>query len=88
MWLYIDQRSQSTDALSAALQPSNAIAVFLHTHKMPVLSKEARIALAIQALYTSKEMSIQHTVSMYDVLEATLRHCIKGCTAKPKIRNG
>ena len=55
---------------------------------MPVLSKEARITLAIQALYTSKEMSIQHTVSMYDVLEATLRHCIKGCTAKPKIRNG
>jgi len=54
---------------------------------MPVLSKEARIALAIQALHTSKEMSIQRTASIYNVPEATLQHRIKGHTAKPKTRN-
>ncbi len=55
---------------------------------MPVQTQEARIILAIEAIRTTKRMSIRQAAKTYDVPESSLRHRMKGRVAKAEIRNG
>ncbi len=56
-------------------------------YKMSVLTKEGRIILAIEAIRTTKKMSIQCTAKTYEVPEAIFCHRIKGRVAIFEKRN-
>ncbi|KFZ18714.1 hypothetical protein V502_03982, partial [Pseudogymnoascus sp. VKM F-4520 (FW-2644)] len=45
---------------------------------MPVQTKEASILLAIQALQTTQNLSVQKAAKLYNVPETSLRTRIKG----------
>ena len=55
---------------------------------MSIQTQEARIILAIEAIYTTKEMSIRQAAKIYNVPETSLRYRIKGRVAKAELRNG
>jgi len=54
---------------------------------MPVQTQEARIILAIEAIRTSKKMSIRRAVQAYSVLRTTLAARIQGRVVQPKKRH-
>ena len=54
---------------------------------MSIQTQEARIILAIEAIYTTKKLSIRAAAKIYDVPRMTLVDRIKGRVAKPKKRN-
>ena len=55
---------------------------------MSALTKESRIILAIEAICTTKKISIRHAAKTYNVPEASIRHRISGRTPKSETRNG
>jgi hypothetical protein len=54
---------------------------------MPVQTQEARIILAIEAIRTTKKMSIRRAAQTYDVPKSTLIARMKGRVAKAENRN-
>ena len=55
---------------------------------MSVLTKESRIILAIEAIRTTKKMSIRRAAKTYDVPETSIRYRMNGRVAKAETRNG
>ncbi len=55
---------------------------------MSALSKKTRITLAIEAIRTTKKMSIRRTAKTYDLPESSLRDRIKDITPLTERRNG
>ena len=54
---------------------------------MSIQTQEARIILAIEAIRTTKKLSIRAAAKIYDVPRMTLVDRMKGCIAKPEKRN-
>src|SRR6266566_4983021 len=54
---------------------------------MSALSKETRITLAIEAIRTTKKMSIQRTAKIYNLPENSLRDRMKSITPLTEKRN-
>ena len=54
---------------------------------MAVLPKESRIVLAIEAIHTTKKMSIQGAAKAYNVPESSIRDRIKGIPPLTERRN-
>ena len=54
---------------------------------MPALAQEARIPLAIEALRTTRGLSIRRTAKLYDILESSLRDRMKGRPLKAETYN-
>lgn len=54
---------------------------------MSVLTKEGRIILAIEAIRTTKKISIRRAAKTYNVPEASIRHRMKGRVAVLETRN-
>ena len=55
---------------------------------MPVLLKEGRVILTIEAIRTTKKMLIRGTIKVYDILKSSIRDRIKGITPFAERRNG
>ncbi len=55
---------------------------------MSALSKEIKITLAIEAIRTTKKMSIRRTVKTYNLPESSLRNRMKDITPLTERRNG
>lgn len=55
---------------------------------MSVLTKESRIILAIEAISTTRKMSIRRAAKTYDVPESSIRLRMKGTTSLAERRNG
>jgi hypothetical protein len=49
--------------------------------------QEARIILAIEAIYISKKISIRCAAQTYNIPKSTLIARIKGCVVKPEKRD-
>jgi DDE superfamily endonuclease/helix-turn-helix, Psq domain/Tc5 transposase DNA-binding domain len=54
---------------------------------MPALAQEARIPLAIEALRTTRGLSIRRAAKLYDIPESSLRDRMKGRPLKAETRN-
>ena len=59
----------------------------LYYNTMSIQTQEARIILAIEAIRTTKKLSIRAAAKIYDVPRMTLVDRMKGRVAKPKKRN-
>src|ERR1700743_757232 len=55
---------------------------------MSVLTKESKVILPIQAIRTSKKMTIRRAAKTYDVPESSVRLRMKGTTSFADRRNG
>ncbi len=55
---------------------------------MSVLSKETKITLAIEAIRTTKKMSIRRTIKTYDLLESSFRNRMKDMIPLAERYNG
>ncbi len=55
---------------------------------MSALSKETRITLAIEAIYTTKKMSIRQAAKIYNLFKSLLRDRMKGMTLLIEKYNG
>ena len=53
---------------------------------MLVITQEARIILAIEAIQSSKKLSRRSAAKIYNVPETTLRRRMAGLTARPETR--
>ncbi len=86
-WFISDLRIQAT----CACFPTTHLSIFrtrqFHNNTMQIQTKETRIVLAIEAIYTIKKLSVRHTAQMYEVSESTIRNRIKGCLPKAEKRN-
>ncbi len=54
---------------------------------MSTLSKETKITLVIEAIHTTKKMSIRQTIKIYDLFESSLYDRIKNITPLTERRN-
>ncbi len=54
---------------------------------MSTLSKETKITLAIETIYTIKKMSIQRTIKIYDLSKNSLHNRMKDITSLAKKHN-
>src|SRR6266566_8841162 len=54
---------------------------------MQTQTKEARIVLAIEAIHTTKKLSVRRIAQVYEVSESTIRNRMKGCLPKAEKRN-
>jgi len=88
MWFTITSRSQSPCALSTCIITSLRQTPFLHICEMSALSKETRITLAIEAIYTTKKMSIRRAAKIYDLFESSLYDRMKDMTPLTERYNG
>src|SRR6266699_3023635 len=54
---------------------------------MQIQTKKARIVLAIEAIRTTKKLSVRRVAQMYEVSKSTIRNRMKSCLPKVKKRN-
>ena len=54
---------------------------------MQTQTKETRIVLVIEAICTTKKLSIRHIAQIYEVSESTIRNRMKSCLPKAEKRN-
>src|SRR6266566_2411838 len=87
-WFTITSRSQSPRALSTYITTSLRQTPFLYTHEISALSKETRITLVIEAIRTTKKMSIRRVAKTYDLLKNSLYNRMKGIISLTERYNG
>src|SRR6266699_2193787 len=87
-WFTITSRSQSPRTLSTYITTSLRQTPFLYIYEMSVLSKETKITLAIEAIRTTKKMSIRRTIKTYDLLESSFRNRMKDMIPLAERYNG
>jgi hypothetical protein len=69
-------------ALFQTSRPPSAIAPPHYNNTISVQTKEARIILAIEAIYTTQNLFRRRAAAIYNVPEATLRARMTGVTPR------
>ncbi len=86
-WFISDLRIQATCTFS----PTTHLFIFrtqqFHNNAIQTQTKEARIVLAIEAIRTTKKLSVQRATQIYEVSESTIYNYMKSYLLKAEKQN-